>query len=484
MNLPMIIQKLMKSLLRGLSEPARRLRQMTALLLTALLALSCLAGCAANSGEKPSKAVDLRGVRVLGDLLGVETKTAGEPSSVTAADATGVKIGVSLWADDDPLSRQTIATIDRAAALLGVEVEYAFCGCDSRRIRRSVSDLIAAGCDGILLSNRSDSDIAAAIRLCDEKGVYLAQLSHWIDEDLYPDTYALAKASSYYIGAVHGEERTASYRLVNALLEAGDRNIGYITWSESDTTQIQRNIGYHMATESFRGFHKSARIRLADPVEAATAEEGYRVFRQMMEENPKLEAVLISGGGGDVLDGVLAAVSEMGLIGAIDVAAFDATDSMRPLMTSGAVFAAASGTYCQGLYGFLLLLDAVQGNYTKVPGEPGADLTIADLYMYSSTNGRNYDDSFVLDIPYTDREILELAALSVDDLAKAFTALTLTDVLDRHSRETFEFPSLSSLLSSDDEEEELSEEEKLEEEQAAAEEAEAEEAKAIVEDLA
>lgn len=460
------------------------LRSGAALLLTVVLTLSCLTGCAAAAESSASKggkdsesAFDLRGAAILGELLGLESETPDEEEAVTPADPSDIKIGVSLWADDDPLARQTIALIDRAASLLGVEVQYAFCDQASRRIRRSVSDLIDAGCDGILLANRTDSDIAAAIRLCDEKGVYLAQLTHWINEERYPETYALAQASPYYVGAVHGEERTVSYRLVTTLLEAGDRNIGYITWSESDTTQFERHTGYHMATEAFQRAYPTAEVRFAEPVEAATAEEGYRAFKQMMEDDPELEAVVVSGGGGEVLDGVLAAVSEMGLVGVVNVAAFDATDSMRPLLTSGAVYAAASGTYCQGLYGFLLVLDAARGTYVKEAGQIGADFSIADLFMLTSTNARNYDDSFVNDQPYTNREIRALADLTVPELKKSYWALTLTDVLDRHAKETFEFPSLSGLLSSDDEEEEQTQAEKIEEEQA-------QEAKAAVEDQA
>ena len=475
---------------RNQQHKSRRhtLRSAAALLLTFILALSCLTGCAAAAESRASKgdadsenAFDLRGVAILGDLLGLETKTAAETPALAPGESSGIKIGVSLWANDDPLSQKTIETIDRAAALLGVEVAYAFCGYDSRRIRHSVTNLIDQGCQGILLANRTDSDIAAAIRVCNEKGVYLAQLTHKIDEDLHPDTYALAQESPYYVGAVHGEEITASYRIVNALLEAGDRNIGYITWSESDTTQVLRNIGYHMATESFRGYNKGAKINLAEPVEAATAEEGYRVCKQMLEEDPDLEAILVSGGGGDVLDGVLAALSELGLIGVIDVAAFDATDSMQPLLTSGAVFAAASGTYCQGLYGFLMLRRAILENEPKPADQAGFDLTFVDLYMYTSTNGRNYDDSFVLDVPYTDAELLDLAGLSIADLSKTAPTLSLTDVLSRHATETFAFPSLHTLLPSDAEEP-PSEEEQAEEAEAEAEEEAAEAAESVVSD--
>ncbi len=55
-----------------------------------------------------------------------------------------------------------------------------------------------------------------------------------------PEVYQTACNSQYYLGAVHEDEVTNGYTLVNLLLENGDGNIGLEAWTVGDATFQQR----------------------------------------------------------------------------------------------------------------------------------------------------------------------------------------------------------------------------------------------------
>ena len=67
--------------------------------------------------------------------------------------------------------------------LLGVEVQYVDQGHVSEKVTASVEQLVAAGCQGIIICNSSDTEMTSAIKTCNDNGVYLAQFFRIISED-------------------------------------------------------------------------------------------------------------------------------------------------------------------------------------------------------------------------------------------------------------------------------------------------------------
>ena len=134
-------------------------------------------------------------------------------------DNKDITIGVSIWSSTDVLGSQCKKILDEAAKALGVNVQYVDQGHVSEKVTASVEQLCAAGCQGIIICNSADSEMQSAIATCNANQVYLAQFFRVISEENSKDIYDLAKASDYYVGAVHENEPENGEKLVNILLE-------------------------------------------------------------------------------------------------------------------------------------------------------------------------------------------------------------------------------------------------------------------------
>ena len=131
----------------------------------------------------------------------------GSGSSDKSASKSGkIKIGVSIWSSTDVLGSQCKKILDEAAKALDVEVQYVDQGHVSEKVTASVEQLAAAGCQGIIICNSSDTEMTSAIKTCNDNKVYLAQFFRVISEKNSADIYQVAKDSDYYIGAVHEDE--------------------------------------------------------------------------------------------------------------------------------------------------------------------------------------------------------------------------------------------------------------------------------------
>ena len=213
-------------------------KKIVSLILSMLLFVTTLAGCgntAASGGSSTSSVA----------------KSGTEPTAQTAtvkADEP-IKIGVSIWSSTDVLGSQCKLILDKAAEALGVQVQYVDQGHVSEKVTASVEQLCAAGCQGIIICNSSDTEMASAIKTCNDNGVYIAQFFRIISKDNSADIYQAAVNSEYYVGAVHENEPENGEKLVNILLEKGDRNIGLIGWEQGDATWLGRWEGYKAGVE-------------------------------------------------------------------------------------------------------------------------------------------------------------------------------------------------------------------------------------------
>ena len=95
--------------------------------------------------------------------------------SAASIDNKDIKIGVSIWSSTDVLGSQCKLILDEAAKALGVQVQYVDQGHVSEKVTASVEQLAAAGCQGIIICNSSDTEMQSAIKTCNDNKVYLAQ---------------------------------------------------------------------------------------------------------------------------------------------------------------------------------------------------------------------------------------------------------------------------------------------------------------------
>ena len=387
----------------------KRFKRLGSLLMAGVLAASLMTGCGSAAGSAST-------------------------GSASGGGSDKIKIGVSIWSSTDVLGSQCKKIVDKAAKANGVEVQYVDQAHVSEQVTASVEQLCAAGCQGIIICNSADSEMTSAINTCTEHGVYIAQFFRIISQENSPEVYKTACNSKYYVGAVHEDEVTNGYTLVNLLLENGDRNVGLEAWTVGDATFQLRWQGYQQAIDEWNASHADEPATITEPVYANTSsEEGAAAAMSLYNSNPGMDALIVAGGGGDPLVGSIGAYANEGLTGKIDVVSTDFLDDLADQLKSGGMFAESGGHFCDPLFAFYLVLNAVKGNYVKEEGTFGYEILFPYLYVSSPDDYANYEKYFVNDDPYTDEELVEMASYSFEDLNKAAANLSIDDVISRHS---------------------------------------------------
>jgi len=359
------------------------------------------------------------------------SSAAGDTKEIKAIDNKDIKIGVSIWSSTDVLGSQCKKILDEAADALGVQVQYVDQGHVSEKVTSSVEQLVAAGCQGIIICNSSDTEMTSAIKTANDNKVYLSQFFRIIDKEKSADIYKLATDSPYYIGAVHENEPENGEKLVEILLNKGDRNIGLIGWEQGDATWLGRWEGYKAGVEKWNKEHPDDQAKLSEPQYAGTSSEGgSKAAEALMAADPNLDALIPAGGGGDPLQGVIAAVERAGKTADIDIASTDFLPDLGERLKNGSMAGESGGHYCDPLFSFMMVYNAIKGNYTGIEGK-FEDVLFPYLYVSSPEDYVDYEKYFVEKLPYTKEELVSMSELSLDDLKASAAKLSIQDAMER-----------------------------------------------------
>ena len=397
-------------------------KKITATMLAATMVVG-MSACGSNAGTTNTSSSDSSG------SSGTTAEAGGETTA--AVDNSDIKIGVSIWSSTDVLGSQCKLILDAAAEALGVQVQYVDQGHVSEKVTASVEQLAAAGCQGIIICNSSDTEMTSAIKTCNDNKVYLAQFFRIISEENSADIYQAAKDSPYYIGAVHEDEPANGEALVNILLEKGDRNIGLIGWEQGDATWLGRWEGYQAGVDKWNESHPDDQAALSEPQYAGTTSEGgSKAAEALMAADPNLDALIPAGGGGDPLQGAIAAVERAGKTQDIDIVSTDFLPDLGDRLANGSMAGESGGHYCDPLIAFMMVYNAVKGNYSGFEGK-FEDVAFPYLYVSSSDDYASYEQYFVDQLPYTSDELVEMSQLDMDGLKEAAKKVSIEDAASR-----------------------------------------------------
>ena len=397
-------------------------KKITATMLAATMVVG-MSACGSNAGTTNTSSSDSSG------SSGTTAEAGGETTA--AVDNSDIKIGVSIWSSTDVLGSQCKLILDAAAEALGVQVQYVDQGHVSEKVTASVEQLVAAGCQGIIICNSSDTEMTSAIKTCNDNKVYLAQFFRIISEENSADIYQAAKDSPYYIGAVHEDEPANGEALVNILLEKGDRNIGLIGWEQGDATWLGRWEGYQAGVDKWNDSHPDDQAALSEPQYAGTTSEGgSKAAEALMAADPNLDALIPAGGGGDPLQGAIAAVERAGKTQDIDIVSTDFLPDLGDRLANGSMAGESGGHYCDPLIAFMMVYNAVKGNYSGFEGK-FEDVAFPYLYVSSSDDYASYEQYFVDQLPYTSDELVEMSQLDMDGLKEAAKKVSIEDAASR-----------------------------------------------------
>jgi ABC-type sugar transport system substrate-binding protein len=391
---------------------------------TAAAMLASLTACGGGAASSATTAAPAADSKAEG---GAETTEA----AASGIDNKDIKIGVSIWSSTDVLGSQCKLILDEAAKALGVQVQYVDQGHVSEKVTASVEQLAAAGCQGIIICNSSDTEMTSAIKTANDNKVYLAQFFRVISKDNSADIYDMATQSPYYIGAVHENEPENGEKLVQILLDKGDRNIGLIGWEQGDATWLGRWEGYKAGVEKWNSEHPDDQAKLSEPQYAGTSSEGgSKAAEALMSADPTLDALIPAGGGGDPLQGAIAAVERAGKVQDIDIVSTDFLPDLGERLENGSMAGQSGGHYCDPLIAFMMVYNAIKGNYSGFEGK-FEDVPFPYLYVSSADDYKAYEQYFVDQLPYTDEELVEMSELDLEGLKEAAAKISIEDAAAR-----------------------------------------------------
>ena len=364
----------------------------------------------------------------------VATTIASFSTTASAIENKDIKIGVSIWSSTDVLGSCCKKVLDAAASALGVQVQYIDQAHVSEKVTASVEQLAAAGCQGIIICNSSDTEMTSAIKTANDNEVYLTQFFRVISKDASPAIYKMAEKSPYYIGAVHENEPDNGEKLVGILLNKGCRNIGLIGWEQGDATWLGRWAGYKAGVEKWNKDHPNDKAVLSDPQYAGTTSEGgSKAAEALMAANPKLDALIPAGGGGDPLQGAIAAVERAGKTGKIQIVSTDFLPDLGERLKNGSMAGQSGGHYCDPLFAFMMTYNAIKGNYKDFEGK-FEDVNFPYLYVSSPADYAEYEKYFVEKLPYTAEEFVEMSKLDMEGLKATAAKLSIQDAAARSAK--------------------------------------------------
>ena len=351
-----------------------------------------------------------------------------------AAKDDPIKIGISIWSSTDTLGSEVKRMIDAAAETLGVETTWVDQAHISEQVTASAETLALADCDGIIICNSASAEMGSVIKTCDENEMYVAQFFRVIDPEANPDEYKMACESPYYVGAVHESEVDNGKTLVTILGQQGHRKIGLEGWEPGDATFLGRWEGYKAGVEAWNAEHADDPITLLEPQYGrTTTDTGRAAAEAIIQANPDIDALIVAGGGGDTLLGAIAGIEALGLTGKIAVVSTDFLPDLDVKLQTGAMAAESGGHYADPFFAFLMVYNAIKGNY-PVATDGFYDMVFPYMYVASPEDYANYAKYFTgSELPYYNDEIVSLAGLSYDDLAKACATLSVEDVVARHA---------------------------------------------------
>jgi len=340
-------------------------------------------------------------------------------------------IGVSIWSSTDTLGSQVKRILDAAAKALDVNVMYVDQGHISEQVTASAETLVAAGVDGFIICNSASAEMTSVINTATRNKVYTAQFFRVIDPVANPNEHALAVASPYYVGSVHEDEVDNGINLIQILTKKGNRKIALEGWEAGDATFLLRWEGYRKGIDLWNAANPNDRAVLLDPqYGGTTSDTGRATAEAIINANPDIDALIVAGGGGDTLVGALAAIESLGLKGKIDVVSTDFLADLDEQLATGGMAAESGGHFCDPLFAFMMVYNAIKGNY-QVPTDGYYEILFPYLYVASSEDYTAYAKYFVDELPYNAEELRAMGNMSFAELNATAEKLSIEDVISR-----------------------------------------------------
>ena len=261
----------------------------------------------------------------------------------------------------------------------------------------------------------------------------LGRGTNWTDE-----LFQTAATQNYSLNYSGGNDKTTYYVSAAYFNQEGIvRTTQYERYTVQFNMDTQMNNwlgrweGYKAGVENWNKEHPDDQAKLSEPQYAGTSSEGgSKAAEALMSADPTLDALIPAGGGGDPLQGAIAAVERAGKTQDIDIVSTDFLPDLGERLENGSMAGESGGHYCDPLIAFMMVYNAIKGNYSGFEGK-FEDVPFPYLYVSSADDYKAYEQYFVDQLPYTDEELVEMSELDLEGLKEAASKISIEDAAAR-----------------------------------------------------
>lgn len=348
-------------------------KKVIAILMSAAMMITMLAGCgSAAADEKGADNAQTESEQP------VEETDAKEEESVQSAGTR--KIGVILYGKDDTMGAAVYSYLNFAAEAMDVDLTWAFGDYDAAAQLTTCQNMVAAGCEGILMMPMDNAAVQQVAAYCEQNQVYFGLMFRDITDDTIKTT---VEGYEYYV--VDGFENDELYaqRMVEYMAEEyGVSNFGEMSLYASSPL-VARNNGFES------GFESTDAVKLAEfpfPTDSSTQTiaAGIENFINSYQDMDAIVLGASSVGAGETVMNTLSTMTEPG---AVKVGTFDAFEGMDEAFESGYLVYVAGGVGIESRFDFVVL-------YNAVDGTPLSDdlvvLNMSEIEVKSAQDCKNY----------------------------------------------------------------------------------------------
>ncbi|MCI8556893.1 MAG: sugar ABC transporter substrate-binding protein [Lachnospiraceae bacterium] len=396
-------------------------------LLALILCTSMLAGLAAcgKTEQAPEAENNTQTGEDAASDEDVNTAEAEETESTgTGYDGETVKIGFIGWGFTDTLGGEYKKYFEYMGPEFGIDFNLVVAVNQDEMVSQTES-LIEAGVQGII----SYQVTSSMMQLCEKNKVYLAQFGAAVDDQ---ELKSYLEECEYWLGASDYDHYTCGVGMVDALHEAGCKNIITLGIAAGNPLHDQRLKGSKDEAEKFDDMNIIGEY-LGNT--ASVAQEYSEQVTNFITMYPELDGITMTGASNGCMEAVLQAIDTAGKTGEIKLATLDVVEGTDIYLSEGSLVYTLGGQYPEVVFVALIMGDVIRGTL-DLGGERMA--LIGNLIEVKGTEGfEQYKEYIEAEFPFTVDELKEVSPTfnseaTLQDIYDLWESYSIEDVMERH----------------------------------------------------